>query len=100
MTIPVFHVDPAYLEAPYIAHVPRRAVLLRMCVPCWEDACHDCQGGACVCACETRRTVPSPVPLCTSCGYRRDSVGHQVTCEPQALERRVPAIAESVGRAA
>lgn len=94
-----FHVHPAYLDAPYVAHVPRSVFLLYVCVPCWEDACHDCAGGRCLCACETRRAAPAPPSRCRSCGYLRGSTGHLVTCEPEALERRVTAVANSIGAA-
>lgn len=92
----VFYVDPAYLDVPWVAHVPRKAVLLRMCVPCWEDSCHDCLGRDCLCACETRWTAPR----CRNCGYLHGTIGHLKRCEPQWLDARVQALADAIGRAA
>ncbi|HTJ69230.1 MAG TPA: hypothetical protein VL551_16960 [Actinospica sp.] len=95
-----FHVDPAYLDVPWVAHVPRKAVLLRMCVPCWEDACWDCAGGSCLCACETRRTTPAPAPRHRKCGYLRGSVGCMATCEPERLDARISELIAEIGAAA
>lgn len=92
--------DVAYLDAPYIAHVPRKAVLLRMSPPCWEDSCHDCQFGTrCICACHDDPPLRT-VRRCRKCRYLVDSIGHLVACEPDALDKRVQDMADSIGMAA
>jgi len=89
-------IDVAYLDAPYIAHVPRSAILLRMSAPCWEDACWDCPG-RCACACHD--DTPPPV-RCTRCGYLTSAPGHAFSCEPGSDSRRLYDLAAAIGRAA
>jgi hypothetical protein len=78
--------DVAYLDLPFVEHVPRREFLLRMSPPCWEDSCHDCQDPRCLDACHDDWPTPA-VPRCRSCGYLEDDAGHLVGCSPQAAMR-------------
>jgi hypothetical protein len=78
--------DVAYLDLPYVEHVPRREFLLRMSPPCWEDSCHDCQDPRCLDACHDDWPPPA-VSRCRSCGYLEDDDGHLVGCSPQAAMR-------------
>ena len=92
MTAPV---DVAYVDAPFAARAPRRAVLLRMSAACWEDACHDCQDPSCICACE-HPWRGAPV-LCFRCRRPVTSIRHLTGCDPAALEARVEEITGMVG---
>lgn len=94
-----FCVHPAYSGAPFAVHVPRQAFLARMCLPCWEDACHFCwettpDGRWCACAC--RDVLPPSALRCRRCGYLMTAIGHLFTCDPDALAARVEALAGSV----
>jgi hypothetical protein len=91
--------DVAYLDVPYVAHVTRNAVLLRMNPACWEDACHDCPGVRCVCACHDGPAGPV-TRRCRKCRYLVTATGHLITCDPAALDARVRALADSIGVAA
>lgn len=97
MTAP-FCVHPAYSGSPSAALVPRSAVLARMCLPCWEDACWSCWEGRCACAC--RDDMPPQARRCRRCRYVLTAIGHLVTCEPEALAARIGTLAGSIGRAA
>ena len=90
--------DVAYLDAPYIAHVDRKAFLLRMSTDCWEDACFACRRPGCLCACHDN-AVPE-VPRCRKCRYTLDAIGHLATCEPEWLAARAQGLADGIGRAA
>jgi hypothetical protein len=85
--------DVAYLDAPYVEHVPRASFLLRMSVACWEDACHDCTGW---CACGCHDDTPRPV-RCARCGYLTSAPGHAFSCEPGSVTRRLYDLAAAIG---
>lgn len=88
--------DVAYLDLPYVAHVDRREMLLRVCLPCWEDSCHRCWRGACICACVDYQPLSAAAP-CDGCGNPPRSVAHFVTCEPGVLDMIVRRLARAVG---
>lgn len=90
--------DVAYLDLPYVAHVERKAFLLRMDLHCWEEACWACTRPGCVCACHDEAFLE--VPRCPECRYLFGAVGHLVTCNPGELDARVQVLADSIGRAA
>lgn len=103
-----FHVHPAYLDAPWVAHVPRREFLLRMCPSCWEDACHLCwradQDTRCICACNDEPPArplhvrPAPRPRrCRTCGYLIRTEAHKMMCG--TVSERLMRLASPVGAA-
>jgi hypothetical protein len=90
--------DVAYLDLPYVAHVPRKEFLLRMCTACWEDSCWNCQDLRCTCGCRDdppARALPS-ICRCRLCGQLAGALGHEVTCGQRAAER-ITRLADSIG---
>jgi hypothetical protein len=86
--------DVAYLDAPHIAHLPRRQ--LRVCRPCWEETCIACWENGCICACQDY-VAPRAPHRCPECRYLDDTIGHLVTCQPAELDSRLQRLADSIG---